>query len=133
MLVGYARVSSAGQSLEVQTDALHAAGCEKLFMEKESGTSTDNRKALADALDPGLLDLERIEEANALGAFAVALQVGQHPQPEARHLVPVVSQPNQDGLALLEKAGSRLLRPFLLRPRFRASALPWDLNFCARS
>lgn len=51
MLVGYARVSSAGQSLEVQTDALHAAGCEKLFMEKESGTSTDNRKALADALE----------------------------------------------------------------------------------
>ncbi len=51
MLVGYARVSSAGQSLEIQTDALVAAGCEKLFMEKESGTSTDNRKALADALD----------------------------------------------------------------------------------
>lgn len=51
MLVGYARVSSAGQSLEVQTDALRAAGCEKLFMEKESGTSTDNRKALADALE----------------------------------------------------------------------------------
>lgn len=51
MLVGYARVSSAGQSLEVQTDSLRAAGCEKLFMEKESGTSTDNRKALADALE----------------------------------------------------------------------------------
>lgn len=51
MLVGYARVSSAGQSLEVQTDSLRAVGCEKLFMEKESGTSTDNRKALADALD----------------------------------------------------------------------------------
>lgn len=51
MLVGYARVSSAGQSLEVQTDSLRAAGCEKLFMEKESGTSTDSRKALADALE----------------------------------------------------------------------------------
>lgn len=51
MLVGYARVSSAGQSLEVQNDALRAAGCEKLFAEKESGTTTDNRKALADALD----------------------------------------------------------------------------------
>ncbi|MEG8038759.1 recombinase family protein [Sphingomonas sp. LR60] len=51
MLVGYARVSSAGQSLDVQFDALKAAGCEKLFAEKESGTSTDNRKALADALD----------------------------------------------------------------------------------
>ncbi|MBB6505444.1 DNA invertase Pin-like site-specific DNA recombinase [Sphingomonas endophytica] len=51
MLVGYARVSSAGQSLDVQFDALKAAGCEKLFAEKESGTSTDNRKALADSLD----------------------------------------------------------------------------------
>ena len=50
-MVGYARVSSAGQSLEIQTDSLVAAGCEKLFMEKESGTSTDNRKALADALE----------------------------------------------------------------------------------
>lgn len=51
MLVGYARVSSASQSLEVQYDALRAAGCEKLFAEKESGTTTDNRKALFDALD----------------------------------------------------------------------------------
>lgn len=51
MLVGYARVSSVGQSLDVQFDALKAAGCEKLFAEKESGTTTDNRKALADALE----------------------------------------------------------------------------------
>jgi DNA invertase Pin-like site-specific DNA recombinase len=51
MLVGYARVSSAGQSLAVQNDALTAAGCEKLFAEKESGTTTDNRKALSDALE----------------------------------------------------------------------------------
>ena len=35
----------------VQNDALVAAGCEKLFAEKESGTSTDKRTALADALD----------------------------------------------------------------------------------
>lgn len=51
MLVGYARVSSAGQSLDVQSETLKAAGCEKLFAEKESGTTTDNRKALADALE----------------------------------------------------------------------------------
>jgi DNA invertase Pin-like site-specific DNA recombinase len=51
MLVGYARVSSSGQSLELQQDALRAAECEKLFAEKESGTTTDKRKALADALD----------------------------------------------------------------------------------
>ncbi|RZF63831.1 recombinase family protein [Sphingomonas populi] len=51
MLIGYARVSSSGQSVEIQRDALLAAGCEKLFDEKESGTSTENRKALADALE----------------------------------------------------------------------------------
>lgn len=51
MLVGYARVSSVGQSLEVQIDALKAAGAEKLFAEKKSGRSTDGRDALADALD----------------------------------------------------------------------------------
>ena len=50
-MVGYARVSSAGQSLEVQIEHLKNAGCEKIFSEKMSGTSTNERLALQDALE----------------------------------------------------------------------------------
>jgi DNA invertase Pin-like site-specific DNA recombinase len=51
MQIGYARVSSASQSLELQQEALVAAGCEKVFAEKRSGTTTDGRDALEQALD----------------------------------------------------------------------------------
>lgn len=51
MLVGYGRVSSEGQSLEIQHEALVAAGCEKVFAEKVSGRSTTDRDQLAAALD----------------------------------------------------------------------------------
>lgn len=51
MLVGYARVSSIGQSLDVQEDLLRQAGCEKLYAEKKSGKSATDRKALQEAVD----------------------------------------------------------------------------------
>lgn len=51
MLVGYGRVSSQGQSLDLQNDALAAAGCEKVFAEKQSGRSTIDREQLAMAID----------------------------------------------------------------------------------
>jgi DNA invertase Pin-like site-specific DNA recombinase len=43
---GYARVSSDGQSLEAQEEALTKAGAERIFAEKQSGTNSD-RAALA--------------------------------------------------------------------------------------
>ena len=46
MKVGLARVSSVGQNLESQMIALKEYGCEKIFTEKQSGTSTKGRKAL---------------------------------------------------------------------------------------
>lgn len=49
-LVGYARVSSTGQSLEVQREQLLAAGCEEIFEEKRSGTTTEGREQLEAAL-----------------------------------------------------------------------------------
>ncbi|HEX3888501.1 MAG TPA: recombinase family protein [Phenylobacterium sp.] len=49
-LIGYARVSSAGQSLEVQEEQLTAAGCTKVFAEKRSGTTREGREQLDLAL-----------------------------------------------------------------------------------
>ncbi|MFJ7471748.1 recombinase family protein [Peribacillus frigoritolerans] len=39
--IGYARVSTVGQSLESQVEQLEAYGCTKIYMEKESGKKTD--------------------------------------------------------------------------------------------
>lgn len=50
MLVGYARVSTVDQNNALQTDALTHAGCEKLFIEKASGSKQD-RPQLKAALD----------------------------------------------------------------------------------
>ena len=49
MIVGYARVSTDGQSLEAQDEALRAAGATRVFSEKQSGAKTD-RAALARCL-----------------------------------------------------------------------------------
>ncbi|MEG8018788.1 recombinase family protein [Sphingomonas sp. LR55] len=51
MIIGYARVSSSSQSLEVQHEHLTASGCVKIFAEKRSGRSVEGREALGDAID----------------------------------------------------------------------------------
>lgn len=48
--IGYARVSSVGQSLTVQSDKLNTYGCDKIYQEKISGT-TANRTQLKSCLD----------------------------------------------------------------------------------
>ena len=50
MLVGYARVSTQDQKPELQLDALKAAGCEKVFVEKASGAQRE-RPELKAALE----------------------------------------------------------------------------------
>lgn len=94
MKLGYARVSTGDQDLTIQETALKAAGCERLFCEKASGTSRDKREQLAallshiragdvlvvtriDRLARSMLDLQNIvHEIRQKGA---ALQATEQP------------------------------------------------------
>jgi len=50
MNLGYARISTFDQHLELQEDALTKAGCEKIFRDTASG-SIDSRKGLAEVIE----------------------------------------------------------------------------------
>src|SRR3954470_13074358 len=49
MIIGYARVSTIDQSLDLQLDALNEFGCDEIFKEKVSGAK-DDREELMQAL-----------------------------------------------------------------------------------
>ena len=46
MKIGYARVSTQDQNLDRQMDNLRAAGCERIFNEKMTGTKSDRPELL---------------------------------------------------------------------------------------
>ena len=50
MLIGYARVSTSDQTLDLQKDALQKAGCDKIFTDTASGTKAE-RLGLNEALN----------------------------------------------------------------------------------
>jgi DNA invertase Pin-like site-specific DNA recombinase len=50
MLIGYARVSTHDQTLNLQRDALEKAGCTKIFTDTASGAKTE-RQGLEEALN----------------------------------------------------------------------------------
>lgn len=68
MLIGYCRVSSEDQKLEVQLEQLQAAGCDKIFAEKMSGKEAANRlefqKAVAFAREGDVFVVTRLDRAS---------------------------------------------------------------------
>src|SRR5947209_6228411 len=49
--IGYARVSTIDQNLDIQEQALHSAGCDTVRSEKRSGTTTAGRNELRTILE----------------------------------------------------------------------------------
>jgi DNA invertase Pin-like site-specific DNA recombinase len=64
MLIGYARVSTLDQNLDLQTDALRAAGCERTFSDRTTGARADRpglREALAFAREGDLIVVWKLD------------------------------------------------------------------------
>lgn len=93
MKIGYARVSTTDQNLDVQERDLRGAGCEKIFMEKESGAKSDRPELAAavafardgdsivvskmDRLSRRVIDLlTTVEELESRNVGLIVLNVG---------------------------------------------------------
>lgn len=64
MILGYARVSTDGQSLDAQVKQLRVAGAQKIFQETASGAKTDRaqlRRALAELAEGDVLTVTRLD------------------------------------------------------------------------
>ena len=85
MLIGYARVSTQDQHLELQREALVKAGCQKVFEDKVSGTRAD-RPGLAKAL-------EMLREGDALVVWKLD-RLGR----SVKQLVDLIGELRQQGV-----------------------------------
>jgi DNA invertase Pin-like site-specific DNA recombinase len=87
MKIGYARVSTHEQNLDLQQDALKAAGCEKIFSDQISGTVS---------IRPGL---EKVKEILRRGDTLVVWRLDRLGR-SLRDLIDWVSYLEQEGVAL---------------------------------
>ena len=86
MLIGYARVSTQDQTLNLQLDALEKIGCSKIFTDTASGSSTD-RKGLEEAL-------EFVREGDMLGVWRLD-RFGR----SLKHLIETITNLQKDNIA----------------------------------
>lgn len=87
MRIGYARVSSVDQNLELQLDALEAEGCDRIFEDRLSG---------AVAQRPGLIEaLSHLRTGDTLVVWRLD-RLGR----SLRHLIEVVGDLDQRGIGL---------------------------------
>lgn len=85
MLIGYARVSTQDQNLDLQTEALTKAGCEKIFNDKISGSRAER---------PGLTKaLEMLREGDTLVVWKLD-RLGR----SVKNLVDLVGELHQQGI-----------------------------------
>jgi DNA invertase Pin-like site-specific DNA recombinase len=78
--LGYARVSTYGQTLDVQLERLRGAGCTKIYREIVTGAHNDRRELLKllKALDPGdVVTVTRIDRLarSTFDLFAIVKQI----------------------------------------------------------
>lgn len=85
LLIGYARVSTHEQNLDLQIDALRRHGCEKIFTEKTSGG-----KVLRQGLEE---TLEYIREGDTLVVWKLD-RLGR----SLKHLIEIVNDLNEKGI-----------------------------------
>jgi DNA invertase Pin-like site-specific DNA recombinase len=85
MLIGYARVSTQDQNLDLQTEALRKAGCKKIFDEKVSGSHAER---------PGLA---KVQEALRDGDTLVVWKLDRLGR-SVKHLVDLVGVLHQRGV-----------------------------------
>ena len=76
---GYARVSSTDQNTGIQVAALKAAGCERVWQEKASGTTTEGRVELTNVMgyvrDGDVLVVTRVDRlARSIGDLQVIVK-----------------------------------------------------------
>jgi DNA invertase Pin-like site-specific DNA recombinase len=104
MLIGYARVSTPDQSLDLQLDALRSVGCERIFDDRTSGARADRpglREALAYAREGDLIVVWKLDRlSRSLSHLVETVQELEHRRIGFRSLTEGLDTSNSGGKAI---------------------------------